>query len=66
MRETIKTYAKNGREVARDLKWSHVGFLEKTSKGRSATKKAIRFDTRPEDCDDLEAAEEEMLDKLGL
>ena len=67
VREAIKTYAKKGRKVARDLKWSHVGFLEKThKKGKSATKKAILFATRPMDCDDLEAAEEEMLDKLGL
>jgi len=31
----------------------------------SAPKKGILFDTRPMDCDDLEAAEEQMLDKLG-
>jgi len=67
VREAIKTYATTGRRVASDLKWSHVGFLEKThKKGKSGATRAILFDTRPKDCDNPEAAEDEMLRKLGL
>lgn len=66
VRVAVQKYAKFGK-VARDIKWSHVGFLEKNPENGTAMQKmAILFDTRPEDCTDKVEAEEQMLDKLGL
>ena len=59
--EAVRAYVRQGRKKAQDLKWHHVGFI-----GKDPTRKAILFDTRPDCDDDLEAAEEEMLQKLGL
>ena len=62
VKEAVKAYVRQGKKKAQDLKWHHVGFI-----GEGQDLKAILFDTRPADCDDdLEAAEEEMLQKLGL